>query len=55
MRRALVAGGVSGLGAACTTRRIINMASMAGKNSNPNLSRYSPSKAAVFGLGRATY
>ena len=33
--------------------RIVNMASMAGKDGNPNLSAYSASKAAVIGLTKS--
>jgi len=33
--------------------RIVNMASMAGKDGNPNLSNYSSSKAAVIGLTKS--
>jgi NAD(P)-dependent dehydrogenase (short-subunit alcohol dehydrogenase family) len=33
--------------------RIVNMASMAGKDGNPNLSNYSASKAAVIGLTKS--
>jgi NAD(P)-dependent dehydrogenase (short-subunit alcohol dehydrogenase family) len=75
MRRALITGGQSGLGAACATRlradgvevltldlpgmiaagwgRIVNVASMAGKDGNPNLAAYSASKAAVIGLTKS--
>jgi 3-oxoacyl-[acyl-carrier protein] reductase len=34
--------------------RVINLASMAGKDGNPNLSIYSASKAAVIGLTKST-
>jgi 2-dehydro-3-deoxy-L-rhamnonate dehydrogenase (NAD+) len=34
--------------------RVINVASMAGKDGNPNLSIYSASKAAVIGLTKST-
>jgi len=33
--------------------RIVNIASMAGKDGNPNLSAYSASKAAVIGLTKS--
>lgn len=33
--------------------RVVNVASMAGKDGNPNLAAYSASKAAVIGLGKS--
>ena len=55
-RHAVITGGATGLGFAIGQRssgRIVNIASVAGKDGNPNASAYSASKAAVIGLTKS--
>ena len=51
-RAAVITGGASGLGRE-TARRIVNVASVAGKEGNPNASAYSASKAGVIGFTKS--